>query len=77
MVLCLAGREPTFEPPVHSAPLLEGNLFPSCYCIDVFFSLCKSSTKLLLVRVSIDCMKCEFCRLGLGEADDSRQDLGF
>ena len=41
MVLRLAGREPTFEPPVHLAPPhlappLEGNLFTSCYCNDVF-----------------------------------------
>ena len=36
MALRLAGREPTFEPPVHLAPPLEGNLFPSSYCIDVF-----------------------------------------
>ena len=36
MVLHLGGGWPTFEPPVHLAPPLEGNLFPSCYCIDVF-----------------------------------------
>ena len=36
MVLRLACREPTFELPVQLAPPLEGNLFPSCYCIDVF-----------------------------------------
>ena len=36
MVLRLAGREPTFEPPAHLAPPLEGNLLPLCYCIGVF-----------------------------------------
>ena len=31
---CWSG--PTLEPPVHLAPLTEGNFFSSCYCIDVF-----------------------------------------
>ena len=61
MVLRLAGREPTFEPPVHLAPPLERNLFPSCYSIDVFlFTLqeqhqtvaCEGVYRLHEIRVS-------------------------
>ena len=61
MVQRLAGPGPTFEPPVHLAPPLEGNLFPSCYCIDDFlFTLqeqhqtvaCEGVYRLHEIRVS-------------------------
>ena len=64
---------PTCELPVHLAQPLEGNLFASCYCIDVFFSLCKRSTKPLLVRVSIGCMKYELRRLGSALVTNNRR----
>ena len=54
----------TFEPPVHLALPLEGNLFSHAIALMFFFSLCKSSTKPLLVRVSIGCIKHEVRRLG-------------
>ena len=61
MVLRLAGWEPTFELPVHLAPPLEDNLFPSCYCIDVFLFIlqeqhqtvaCQGVYRLHKIRVS-------------------------
>ena len=65
-VFCVDGFAPcwlgaTFEPHVHLASPLEGNLFPSCYCIDVFlFTLqeqnqtvaCETVYRLHEIRVS-------------------------
>ena len=64
MVLRLGGGGPTFEPPVHLAPPLEGNLFPHAIALMFSLSHYKCSTKPLLVRVSMGCLKYEFRRLG-------------
>ena len=73
----------TFEPPLHLAPPLEGNLFPSCYCIDVFlFTLqehhktvaCEGVYRLHEIRVLfIRVSPCDTA----GGADGSRRDVGF
>ena len=59
--------EPTFETPMHLAPPVAGNLFPSCYCIDVFlFTLqeqhqtfaCEGVNQLLEIQFSSTKVSC-------------------
>ena len=83
MVCALLVGGGTFEPPVHLAPPLEGNLFSSCYCIDVsLFTLqeqhrtlaCKGVYRLHEIHVSSTRVSpCDTA----GGADGSRRDLGF
>ena len=74
MILRLAGREPTFEPPVHLAPPLEYNLFPSCYCIDVFLFTLQEQHQTVACEGVYLLHKYEF---GQALVTNSRRDLGF
>ena len=81
--LRLAGPGPTFEPFVHLAPSLESNLFPSCYCIDVFLFTLREQYQTIaregvywLHKIRVSSIRVSPCDT-VGEADGSRRDLGF
>ena len=83
MVLRLAGPAPSFEPPVHLAPSLEGNLFPSCYCIDVFLFTLQEQHQTVaregvyrLHEIRVSSTRVSSCDTA-GVADGSRRDLGL